>query len=82
MIFFILGILFDEFILPLVSTAAEFLVLYLEKYKSFLAIDIAKNNKQVNEITNSIEEEQTNSIAMGFHIPSTIEEDLEEDDDF
>ncbi len=82
LIYFILGILFDEFILPLISSAAELCVMFFEKQKGKLAVDIAKMNKEVNDISEEINKEPVNTVAMGFHIPSNTEEDLEEDDDF
>jgi hypothetical protein len=56
--------------------------MFFEKQKGKLAVDIAKMNKEVNDISEEINKEPVNTVAMGFHIPSNTEEDLEEDDDF
>lgn len=80
MINFILGILFDEVGLPIISSLVELVQLAIEKKKGKYALDIAKMNKEVAELTQP-EEEPIQTHVMGFQIPSH-EEEFDEDDDF
>ena len=61
--YFIFGILFDEVIIPIISTLTELIQLFIEKYKGELAISVAKSNKEVSKITQP--EDEAHNVA-GF----------------
>lgn len=66
-IFFICGILFSEFILPIITCLTETIALKFEKIKGRIAVDIAKMNKEVNDMANPPEEPHR---VIGFQVQS------------
>ena len=74
---FILGFLFAEIMLPILDGLVELVQVKIEKAKGAYALDIAKLNKQVQEVGESLE--KTNTQVIGFHMPSDEEEFEDED---
>ena len=80
-IYFIAGVLFGIFLLPILDSLIELLQVIIENKKGKYALDIAKLNKQVAELSELEKDEPIQTVAMGFHIPSSVEEEFDDDDD-
>lgn len=76
-IFFILGIAFIVLILPILQELSELLCLILESAKSVFAKFVAKKNVEIEEINAP----EVNTNAIGFEIPSFVEEDEYEEEE-
>lgn len=77
MIFFILGVAFIVLILPILQELSELLCLILESAKSVFAKFVAKKNVEIEEINAP----EVNTNAIGFEIPSFVEEDEYEEEE-
>ena len=78
LIYFIIGIFFIILVLPLVENISELLCLIIENCKCYFAKNIAKMNKDIEELSN---EDLYSTNAIGFEIPSNIEEYLDDDEE-
>jgi hypothetical protein len=76
-IFFILGVAFIVLILPILQELSELLCLILESAKSVFAKFVAKKNVEIEEINAP----EVNTNAIGFEIPSFVEEDEYEEEE-
>ena len=76
-IFFILGVAFIVLILPILQELSELLCLILESAKSVFAKFVAKKNVEIEEINAPV----VNTNAIGFEIPSFVEEDEYEEEE-
>lgn len=74
LIYFLLGIVFSEFIIPILDAIRERIQIKINYSTGLIQLDMAKLQQEVDEITAP----PTNSQVVGFTIPS--EEDYEEDD--
>lgn len=77
LLYFVIGIFFILLILPLVENISELLCLMIENAKCYFARNIAKVNKEIAELN---EEELYNTNAIGFEIPSCVEEYVDDED--
>lgn len=77
MLNFFLGIVFVEMLLPLMEAIIETIVGLFEIQKGKMSIEVAKINKQIEEI--SCEEEPERAPAIGFQLPPA-REDIDEDE--
>lgn len=76
---FIFGIIFFVGLLPMIESAVECFILFIEDKKGKLSKSISKTNKEIEELV-GVEEINTNVI--GFEIPSYNEEYCDCDDRF
>lgn len=74
LIYFLLGIVFIEIILPILDAIRERIQIAINHSTGLIQLDMAKLQKEVDAVS----EPQSNSQVVGFTIPS--EEDYEEDD--
>lgn len=80
LLFFILGILFSDFVQPLLEEIGNLILTVIETKKGKYAVEIAKLNKEVLEIKEENEEKEPLRV-MGFQFDANEEEIEEEDDD-
>ncbi len=76
-LFFGLGVLFIVLILPLIQELSELMCLMLETLKSIFAKIVAKKNLEIEELNAP----EVNTNAIGFEIPSCIEEEYFEEEE-
>lgn len=77
---FIVGILFDEIITPIISIALEFIEAKKEVFISNQSVIVAQNNSIIQKL--QAEDEQAPVSAIGFECPSMDEcedDECEED---
>jgi hypothetical protein len=75
--YFIGGMVFYIVIIPIVESVAETLTTLLEIPKGKASAPVLKLNKELQKL--QADQEEINTVAMGFQIPS--DEDFDEDDD-
>jgi hypothetical protein len=73
MLDFILGVVFIEVVIPFLETAMTAITIKLEAYKSKKSVEIAKNNRIIQQLSDETEEEPKNFI--GFAAPKEVEEE-------
>ena len=84
-LYFILGLLLQEVVLPIISVCTELVLTIVETGKGFFAVKCAKYNQQIAKLTGkNPEEKKKNPIgfltsAIGEEIDSEPEEDDEEE---
>lgn len=74
LVYFLLGIVFIECIMPILDAIRERIQIKINHSTGLIQLEMAKLQQEVDEITAP----PTNSQVVGFTIPS--EEDYEEDD--
>ena len=81
LLYVLLGIIIYAACLPLLEELVVTLTQGIEVIKGKLILKAAKIQKEVDELTKTIEEEKTQTHVIGFQIPSdTYEEEYEEDE--
>lgn len=83
LLFFILGMLFINFINPILDEICNFILTVLETKKGEYAVKIAEYNKKVNELKQFDDEKDEPLQIMGFQYPIEAEtdNDIEEEED-
>lgn len=79
LIAFLAGILFINLVYPLLDTLFSWITIAIEAQKQKLAVKMAKSQKEIEELTGKKEEEKLR--VVGFQIPTTEEEEYEEEDE-
>lgn len=72
-LFFIIGIVFYEWIFPLIDSAVQLLLVHLEEKKNKVAVRIAKIQSQLEK------SDEDSTPAIGFPWIEEEEEELEDD---
>lgn len=84
-IFFILGIFFVSYVLPILDSVSAIILSALENIKGKLAITTQKLNNELTKLSKEVEpDEYQQTHVIGFQIPSEeeyYEEDEDEDED-
>jgi hypothetical protein len=75
--YFIFGILFYSICIPAIESISEIITTLLEIPKGKASAPVLRINKQLLDL--QADQEEVNTVAMGFQIPS--EEDFEDNDD-
>lgn len=70
--YFISGILFFQFIIPILDSLVGWLLSYIEVKKGKHSISIAEMNEKLTNLTT-----ETNTSVIGFSIPTEEEDDYE-----
>lgn len=79
LLYFILGSLFSQVVLPLLDGIAELFLVILESGKGFFSVKCAKYNKQISQLTGE-EPKEEKKRPIGF-FTSAIGEQLDEPDE-
>jgi hypothetical protein len=74
--YFILGILFGNYVMPILDSLGSIIMTWCEAVKGKLAIKVAESNHAISLIG---EEEQPPVYQIGFQAPNVEEEEYEED---
>lgn len=80
LVWFVLGILFTELILPLLKKAAEVVATRLEKAEAHLSEAINESNIKMKQAVASAEKDQDKKYKIGFTLPDCEEEEGIDDD--
>lgn len=87
LLYFILGSLFSQVVLPILDGIAEFFLVILESGKGFFSVKCAKYNKQIMELTGEDPKEEKKrpmgfmTSAIGEYLDDPEEEEEEEFDE-
>lgn len=74
LLFFILGIMFYEWIFPLIDSFIQLLGVHLEERKTKVAVRIKK-------LQSELEEPEEKPYCIGFHVNDDDEDEEEEDEE-
>ena len=79
--YFILGIIFIQWCVPIGDSLTELIVTVIEMLKGKLGLSITKSNVAIKKLTDDVTE--TEEHLIGFQIdPVEYEEEEEEDDEY
>lgn len=84
LLYFILGSLFSQIVLPIFDGIAELILSIIESGKGFFAVKCAKYNKQIGDLTEGDDPKESKKRPIGF-FTSAIGEQIdstEEDEEF
>lgn len=79
LIAFLAGILFINLVYPLLDTIFSWITISIEARKQALAVKMAKQQKEIEELTGKKDEQ--NLHVVGFQVPTQEEEEEYEEED-
>ena len=78
LLYFLLGVIFSIFLLPILSKSSEIVITWLERFEARLGEDINESNLRIKKANMDIEDKPLRQI--GFSFDDDVAEDKEEDD--